>query len=101
MQILGRLLILVPPLQEQDAILKNVDLGTQQLVSVINKAQREIDLIREYRTRLVADVVMGKLDVRGVDLAAYGDEIAGLDEALVDEGDEDVEVADEVEEDAG
>jgi len=101
MQILGRLLILVPPLQEQDAILKNVDLGTQQLVSVINKAQREIDLIREYRTRLVADVVMGKLDVRGVDLAAYGDEPAGLDEALADEGDEDVEVADEVEEDAG
>jgi len=101
MQILGRLLILVPPLQEQDAILKNVDLGTQQLVSVINKAQREIDLIREYRTRLVADVVTGKLDVRGVDLAAYGDELAGLDEALADEDDEGEEEIDEVEEDAG
>ena len=26
--------------------------------------QREIDLLREYRTRLIADVVTGKLDVR-------------------------------------
>ena len=29
------------------------------------RLQREIDLLREYRTRLVADVVTGKLDVRG------------------------------------
>ena len=27
-------------------------------------AEREIALIREYRTRLIADVVTGKLDVR-------------------------------------
>ena len=87
MQILGRLLILVPPLQEQDAILKNVDLATQQPVSAITRTQREINLIREYRTRLIADMVTGKLDVRGVDLAAYGDEIAGLGESLADEGD--------------
>ena len=26
--------------------------------------EREIDLLREYRTRLIADVVTGKLDVR-------------------------------------
>ena len=26
--------------------------------------QRQIDLVREYRTRLIADVVTGKLDVR-------------------------------------
>lgn len=31
-------------------------------------AVREIDLIREYRTRLIADVVTGKLDIRGVEL---------------------------------
>ena len=27
-------------------------------------AQRQIDLLREYRTRLIADVVTGKLEVR-------------------------------------
>ncbi len=31
-------------------------------------AGREIDLVREYRTRLIADVVTGRLDVRGVEL---------------------------------
>jgi len=30
----------------------------------ISRLEREIDLLREYRTRLVADVVTGKLDVR-------------------------------------
>ena len=30
----------------------------------IADARREIDLLREYRTRLIADVVTGKLDVR-------------------------------------
>ena len=36
----------------------------QQIKVSIEKAQREIDLIREYRTRLIADVVTGKVDVR-------------------------------------
>ena len=31
---------------------------------VINQTRRQIDLLREYRTRLTADVVTGKLDVR-------------------------------------
>ena len=30
----------------------------------MNAGEREIDLLREYRTRLIADVVTGKLDVR-------------------------------------
>ena len=30
----------------------------------IGQAEREIGLLREYRTRLIADVVTGKLDVR-------------------------------------
>ncbi len=30
----------------------------------LERAEREIDLIREYRTRLIANVVTGKLDVR-------------------------------------
>ena len=28
------------------------------------RARRQIDLVQEYRTRLIADVVTGKLDVR-------------------------------------
>ena len=32
--------------------------------TAISRLEREIELLREYRTRLVADVVTGKLDVR-------------------------------------
>ena len=37
---------------------------TADLAAARNRTQREIDLLHEYRTRLIADVVTGKLDVR-------------------------------------
>lgn len=46
-------------------------------------AEREIDLLREYRTRLIADVVTGKLDVR--EAAAWLPE-AEKDADMDDEG---------------
>ena len=64
MQTPGNLLIPVPPLKEQDAILGWVGSETQRLVSAISTAERGIGLLREYRTRLIADVVTGKLDAR-------------------------------------
>jgi type I restriction enzyme S subunit len=39
---------------------------TAPLSAAISTSEREISLLREYRTRLVADVVTGKLDVRKV-----------------------------------
>lgn len=64
MAILGRLVVVVPPLAEQDSILGYVRSETSTLNTVIKRLEREIELLREYRTRLVADVVTGKLDVR-------------------------------------
>ena len=37
---------------------------TSDLQQTISDAQREVTLLREYHTRLIADVVTGKLDVR-------------------------------------
>ncbi|MGA2260771.1 MAG: restriction endonuclease subunit S [Acidobacteriota bacterium] len=54
----------IPPLQEQEAIMAFVKTATLSLREMIDRAQREIALIREYRTRLIADVVTGRLDVR-------------------------------------
>ena len=54
---------LPPTLEEQHTIVAKVRRETEALTRGIERAQREIDLIREYRTRLVADVVTGKLDV--------------------------------------
>jgi len=54
----------LPPLVEQQAIVSNLDAETNGLGIAISRLKREITLLREYRTRLVADVVTGKLDVR-------------------------------------
>jgi len=54
----------VPPVSEQLAIVHHIDGATTKLDKAIDAAHREIDLLREYRTRLIADVVTGKLDVR-------------------------------------
>ncbi len=58
--------ILVPPLDEQEEIVCAVKSKTNDLHAVISRLENEIELLREYRTRLVADVVTGKLDVRAV-----------------------------------
>lgn len=64
MQILGKLVLAIPPLSEQDAILNEWHTKSEVLVYAENSIRSEISLLREYRTRLIADVVTGKLDVR-------------------------------------
>ncbi|MBI4025156.1 MAG: restriction endonuclease subunit S [Verrucomicrobia bacterium] len=56
--------VALPPVAEQAEIIVAVQRKTQNLETVIARADREIALIREYRTRLIADVVTGQLDVR-------------------------------------
>ena len=57
----------VPPaLAEQQAIVRCLRTGLGQVLEAISATHREIGLLREYRTRLIADVVTGKLDVREV-----------------------------------
>lgn len=58
--------VYVPPLREQVAIVAWISDHTKELDLAMAQAEREIDLIREYRTRLVADVVTGKIDVRDI-----------------------------------
>ena len=67
----------VPPLPEQTAIVKHLDKTTADLDTTITRARRGIDLLQEYRTRLTADVVIGKLDVREA-AAALPDESVPL-----------------------
>ena len=54
----------VPSFAEQQAIVRHLDRATANIDTAINKAQRQIDLLREYRICLIADVVTGKVDVR-------------------------------------
>ena len=64
MRAMERLVIALPPLDEQRAILGWLDGRLLRSYRTADLARREIELVREYRTRLIADVVTGKLDVR-------------------------------------
>lgn len=63
----------LPPLSEQTAIVRYLDYVDARIRRYVDakerllvRAGRQIGLLQEYRTRLIADVVTGKLDVRGV-----------------------------------
>jgi len=63
---LGSFHVPIPPLPEQTAIVEYLDAQTAKIDAAIAAARREIELLREYRERLIADVVTGKVDVREV-----------------------------------
>ena len=56
--------IAVPPKEQQDQIMDRTSKETASIQTAINCARRQTALMEEYRTRLIADVVTGKLDVR-------------------------------------
>ncbi len=65
----------LPPLAEQVAIVQYLDRASADIDAAIARARRQIERVEEYRTRLIADVVTGKLDVREAD-AGLSDEAA-------------------------
>jgi len=61
----GAIHIALPPRDEQHAILRGLGDKLSDLNAAIARTEREIALVQEYRTRLTAEVVTGKVDVRG------------------------------------
>ncbi len=84
---LGTIHVAFPPgFDEQRAILDHIASETAAFDKAIEKAQNEIVLIREYRERLIAEVVTGKLDVRHIEIAAPADEpVVDQDDTLEEE----------------
>lgn len=56
--------IALPPIEEQEAICRWITDECKPLNDAITRVEEEIKLIREYRDRLIADVVTGQVDVR-------------------------------------
>jgi type I restriction enzyme, S subunit len=89
----------IPPMTEQTAIAGYLHNSTTDLRKVMEGAEREIALLREFRTRLIADVVTGKVDVREaaarlpeeVEVAETADEIEERAEGEEEIGDADLE----------
>ena len=83
----------VPPDAERAAITTFLDSKTANVDATIAAAAEEIKLLREFRTRLIADVVTGKLDVREA-AARLPDEVEDpepLDETEVESDAEDTD----------
>ena len=93
-----------PPIGEQRRIEQALDRAIFDIGSAIERSRQRIDLLNEYRTRLIADVVTGKLDVHeaaaalpDIDpLAAEDDldETFAADDSQIDNENEPVEAAD-------
>ena len=54
-----------PPIEEQSSIVNHLASQTTQLDTQVADTEREIELLQEYRTALISEVVTGKVDVRG------------------------------------
>ena len=58
------LTVAIPGLSEQSAIVNFLDDKTRDLSAAVAATRDQVDRVREYCTRLIADVVTGKFDVR-------------------------------------
>jgi len=97
---IGNCVVPLPPNFKQKAIVVYLDEQCKRIDTIINKHNREISLLAEYRTRLISDAVTGALDVRGAVVPEYdgsvlvgeGEEettdegvLEGVEEAVVDD----------------
>lgn len=63
-QSIGNFEMYLPPLDEQISVVKWVDDKLSDLNDQVLKTEREIKLLEEYKTALISEVVLGKVDVR-------------------------------------
>ncbi len=75
---IARIRVHVPPYDEQMRITKCVQGVAKPSDLVTERTRLQISFLREYRTRLIADVVTGKLDVRSA-AARLPDEVEELE----------------------
>lgn len=53
----------VPPLSEQQAIVDYIDFKLQKIDQYLADLQTEIDYLKEFKQRLISDVVTGQIRV--------------------------------------
>ena len=94
--------VVKPAHEDQRSIIRDLMEATTEVDAAIGNAIREISLLREYGTRLIADIVTGKLDVReaAAQLPDEAEELEPVDQADALAGEEGVEDFDAVHEEA-
>lgn len=78
--------IQIPPIEEQKAIEMECKRLEKKVDEMIDALKKEIDLLQELRTKIIADVVTGQIDVRNVVIPGYSrDEDTDSDDIEDDE----------------
>ena len=62
---------IVPPIEEQEAIVEYIKRALPKYDIAIEKLSEAVDVLEEYKTKLTADTVTGKIDVRGIEIPEY------------------------------
>ena len=75
------------PASEQEEIADYIEQEAAKIDRAIPVLEKEIELLKEYRTRLISDVVTGQMDVRNVEVPEYTPE-----EDIAEEAPEEQEV---------
>jgi type I restriction enzyme S subunit len=63
-----QLKVVTPPIEEQKEIVEHLQSKSNELEIIANKTKQEIELLKEYKTALISEVVTGKVDVRNENL---------------------------------
>lgn len=58
-----KLIVPIPPIEEQHAIVSYITERTAKIDSLVEKLNKEIECIKEYKQRLMSDVVTGQIKV--------------------------------------
>lgn len=80
---MGNTIITLPREADQNKVVSRINEIIDQVKKAIAVLTDEISVLREYRVRIVADTVTGKIDVRGIEIPEY--EFVDEDNDNVDE----------------
>lgn len=72
----------LPQINVQEEIITWIFNKTKSIDTSISRIKKEIDLIIEYRNRIISDIVTGKIDVRGIEVPQI---VEGIEESNFDE----------------
>ncbi len=84
---IGWMRVAVPDIEVQRQLVSKIEDANSDANEAIDKTQSEIALLHEFRTRLVADVVTGQVDVRSI-VATLPDAPEATAELAADSDDE-------------
>ncbi len=68
---IGNRSVTIPPIEEQQQIAAYLDEQMLKTEAAIANKQKQIETLQELKTRLISDVVTGKIDVRSVEIPDY------------------------------